>query len=157
MPRGLVRIQDSGELHFITFSCYQRRNYLSAASSRGMVADAMRRISLSYDFDLLGFVVMPNHVHVLVSEPRNSALARAIQAIKVSVAKRSPYRPLWQARYFDLNVYTDRKRIEKLNYIHWNPVKKGLVEKPEDWEWSSFRREIVSFLPSLSSGEIPKP
>jgi len=45
----------------------------------------------------------------------------------------------WQARYYDFNVYTAKKRIEKLRYIHRNPVKRDLVEKPEDWEWSSFR------------------
>jgi putative transposase len=45
----------------------------------------------------------------------------------------------WQARYYDLNVWSERKRIEKLRYMHRNPVKRGLVETPEDWEWSSFR------------------
>ena len=45
----------------------------------------------------------------------------------------------WQARYYDFNVWTRKKRIEKLKYIHRNPVKRGLVEKPEDWRWSSCR------------------
>ena len=48
-------------------------------------------------------------------------------------------RPFWQARYYDFNVFTDGKRIEKLDYIHCNPVKRGLVESPEDWLWSSCR------------------
>jgi putative transposase len=45
----------------------------------------------------------------------------------------------WQARYYDFNVRSREKRIEKLKYIHRNPVKRGLVEKPEDWPWSSYR------------------
>jgi hypothetical protein len=45
----------------------------------------------------------------------------------------------WQARYYDFNVWSEKKRIEKLRYIHRNPVRRGLVEKPEDWKWSSFR------------------
>ena len=155
MPIGLVRIQDANELHFLTFSCYQRRNYLHTDSSKDLVVKALERMSQSYGFAMDGFVVMPNHVHLLLGEPRNGTLARAMQAIKVSVAKRSPYRPFWQARYFDLNVYTDRKRIEKLNYIHWNPVKKGLVEKPEDWKWSSFRREVVSCSPPSRPAQEP--
>ena len=44
----------------------------------------------------------------------------------------------WQVRYYDFPVWTEAKRIEKLRYIHRNPVKRGLVERPEGWEWSSF-------------------
>jgi len=63
------------------------------------------------------------------------------QALKQSVARRliGDQKHFWQARYYDFNVYTAKKRIEKLRYIHRNPVKRDLVEKPEDWEWSSFR------------------
>jgi hypothetical protein len=45
----------------------------------------------------------------------------------------------WQRRYYDFNVHSEDKRIEKLHYMHCNPVKRGLVEKPEEWAWSSFR------------------
>ena len=48
----------------------------------------------------------------------------------------------WQARYYDFNVWTEAKRIEKLRYIHRNPVKRGLVQDPEDWPWSSFRHYV---------------
>ena len=44
----------------------------------------------------------------------------------------------WEGRYYDFNVWSKSKRIEKLRYIHRNPVKRGLVQKPEDWRWSSF-------------------
>jgi putative transposase len=47
--------------------------------------------------------------------------------------------PIWQPRFYDFNVYTEHKRIEKLRYMHHNPVKRGLVEEPEQWPWSSFR------------------
>ena len=50
--------------------------------------------------------------------------------------------PFWQARYYDFNVWTEAKRIEKLRYIHRNPVKRGLVQSPEDWPWSSFRHYV---------------
>jgi putative transposase len=85
--------------------------------------------------------IMPEHVHLLVSEPGRGTLARALQALKQSVARRliGERAHFWQARYYDCNVWTTRKRIEKLRYMHRNPVKRGLVEKPEDWTWSSFR------------------
>jgi putative transposase len=46
---------------------------------------------------------------------------------------------VWQHRFYDFNVWSERKRIEKLRYMHRNPVKRGLVEQPEQWKWSSFR------------------
>jgi putative transposase len=70
-------------------------------------------------------------------------LARAIQALKISVSRLSRERPFWQARYYDFNVFTARKRIEKLRYIHRNPVKRGLVSAPEDWPWSSYRHYLT--------------
>jgi len=82
---------------------------------------------------------MPNHVHLLVSEPAGDPLSKALQALKLSMSKLSPQRPFWQARYYDFNVFTARKHVEKLRYIHRNPVKRGMVERPEDWRWSSFR------------------
>ncbi len=85
---------------------------------------------------------MPEHVHLLVSEPDGARLSTAIQALKQSVSRSLALRhaePFWQARYYDFNVWSDRKRIEKLRYIRRNPVTRGLVAKPEDWQWSSFR------------------
>ena len=85
---------------------------------------------------------MPEHVHMLVSEPERSQLATAMQMLKQIVARKlaggAPKR-FWQKRYYDFNVWSEAKRIEKLRYIHRNPVKRGLAEKPEDWAWSSFR------------------
>jgi len=52
---------------------------------------------------------------------------------------RTEQRPFWQARYYDFNVWSEKKRVEKLRYIHRNPVTRGLVKKPEDYPWSSFR------------------
>jgi putative transposase len=84
-------------------------------------------------------------VHLLVSEPEPEVLAKAIQALKISVARRAMSyaaerdAPLWQKRYYDHNVRNYESFVETLRYIHRNPVKRGLVEKPEDWKWSSFR------------------
>jgi putative transposase len=50
--------------------------------------------------------------------------------------------PVWQKRFYDFNVWTEEKHIEKLRCMHRNPVKRGLVENPEQWEWSSFRSSL---------------
>jgi putative transposase len=96
-----------------------------------------------YVFFVFGYVVMPEHVHLLVSEPKRAALDHAIQALKTSVAKQCEQRPFWLARYYDFNVYSAAKHREKLRYLHRNPVTRGLVYGPEDWRWSSFRHYLT--------------
>jgi putative transposase len=139
MVVGLERLQAEGDLHFVTFSCYHRCAYLESSAMRDLFEDGLQKAHLRYRFDVVGYVVMPEHVHLLVSEPGRELLAVALQALKLSVTRRARTRPFWLPRYYDFNVRTDAKRIEKLNYIHWNPMKRGLVNRPEDWRWSSYR------------------
>jgi putative transposase len=139
MPRGLVRFQQTGNFHFLTFSCHHRLLYLNTVEARDLFESALEEIRKRYNLLVAGYVVMPEHVHLLVNEPRRGSLARTIQALKLSVSVRRAERPFWIPRYYDFNVHNEEKRIEKLRYMHRNPVVRGLVEKPEDWRWSSFR------------------
>jgi putative transposase len=134
-----IRYQQTGEFHFLTFSCFHRFQYLGTPWARHLFEDALERVRLRYLFVVSGYVVMPEHVHLLVNEPRRALLSRAVQALKLSVSMRSRERPFWQAHYYDFNVSSHTKFVEKLRYIHRNPVRRGLVAKPEDWPWSSFR------------------
>jgi putative transposase len=138
MTRGLVRYQQGGGFHFVTFSCFHRLPLLDTASARGLFESALDRIRARYQIAVAGYVVMPEHVHILMSEPRKGLLARALQALKLSVARRRTESPFWQARYYDFNVHSADKLTEKLRYIHRNPVKRGLVDKPEAWARSSY-------------------
>jgi putative transposase len=139
MKGNRIRYQQTGDFHFLTFSCYRRRAYLSTVAAMALFEDALERVRRHYLFVVAGYVVMPEHVHMLVNEPRRALLSRAIQALKLSVALRSRERPFWLAHYYDFNVPGHEKFVEKLRYIHRNPVRRGLVEKPEDWRWSSYR------------------
>jgi putative transposase len=143
MTQGLIRYQKNGHTHFITFSCYQRRPYLASDTTKALFEDALERTRLRYRFAVYGYVLMPEHVHLLVSEPEKVLLARAIKALKLSVALRTKERPFWQARYYDFNVFSNEKRTEKLRYIHRNPVSRGLVHRPEDYRWSSFNHYAI--------------
>jgi putative transposase len=105
---------------------------------RALFEDGLERMRRRYGFYVVGYVVMPEHVHLLVSEPQIGLLADALKALKLSMALRSSERPFWSSRYYDFNVFTEKKRIEKLKYIHRNPVARGLVKTPEDWMSSSF-------------------
>ena|SRR6266567_1986062 len=139
MPSSLKRYQQSGDFHFLTFSCYHRSPYLASCESRDRLEQALEQIRKRYVFHVFGYVVMPEHVHLLVSEPKRATLARAMHALKTSVSKQSKENPFWQVRYYDFNVFSSAKLTEKLRYIHRNPVTRGLVNQPEEWQWSSFR------------------
>src|ERR1035437_7034369 len=133
------RYQQTGEFHFITFSSFRRQPYLSTVAAMELFEDALERVRQRYLFAVAGYVVMPEHVHLLVNEPGRGPLSRTVQALKLSVSMRSRERPFWQAHYYDFNIFTHEKFVEKLRYIHRNPVKRGLATKPEDWLGSSFR------------------
>ena len=92
------------------------------------------------DAQVHGYVVMPEHVHILISEPHGQPLTSAIQGLKQAVSHYMGNGPLWTPRYYDFNVISDFKRIEKLRYMHRNPVQRGLVAHPDDWPWSSFHQ-----------------
>ncbi len=139
MTKGLIRYQQAGDLHFITFSCAGRRPFLATPTTRDTFERSLETMRVRYQFLVLGYVVMPEHVHLLVGEPKDVALSKAIQALKLSVAVQRKERPFWHARYYDFNVFTNAKRVEKLKYMHRNPVARGLVAEPDAWPWSSFR------------------
>jgi putative transposase len=143
MPRGLKRYQETRQLHFITFSCYQRAPLLGTAHARDTFLLKFEQVRQWYGFYVVGYVVMPEHVHLLISEPESGRLALVLQMTKQMVAralhKPCSREPFWQARYYDFNVCSESKRVEKLRYLHRNPVKRGLVNAPEEWAWSSFR------------------
>ena len=147
MPRGLYRFHHSGSAHFITFTCYHRYPHLAHGAVRDLFVKALDRTRVLYNLRVYGFVVMPEHVHLLISEPQRGTIANAIQSLKISSAKRGrrangaqdSETRFWQKRYYDRNLWGHKEFIEKLKYIHRNPVMRKLAAKPEDWKWSSFR------------------
>lgn len=92
---------------------------------------------------------MPEHIHLLVSEPQEGNLSIVMQVVKQRFARRVHWQAagveeVWQRRFYDFNVWTEKKRIEKLRYLHRNPVGRGLVAEPGEWPWSSFRYYMFS-------------
>ena len=142
MPWSLKRFHETGRSHFLTFSCYHRKPKLTTQLVRETFLSALERVRQSYGLCIYGYVIMPEHVHLLLNEPERSTFAQAIKSLKQGVARKLALRadePFWQERYYDFNVWSESKFVEKLRYIHRNPVERGLVAKPEDWPWSSFR------------------
>jgi putative transposase len=139
MPLHLERRQQTGNLHFLTFSCHNRNPYLSTPRAASIFEHSLESTRHKYQLQILGYVVMPEHVHLLLSEPPAHPLSTVLGALKRSVSKQLPESPFWLPRYHDFNVFSPEKRLEKLRYLHRNPVARGLVSKPEDHPWSSFQ------------------
>jgi len=154
MPWGLTRFQHTGQSHFVTFCCYHRRALLTSDESRLIFESALERVRRSFRLQVYGYVIMPEHVHLLLSEPQQSAplkpkdglngpplLCDALKSLKQGVSRRliGDAERFWQKRYYDFNIRDYPQFVEKLRYMHRNPVKAGLCERPEDWDWSSFR------------------
>ena len=159
MPKGLKRHYGRGDLHFLTFSCYRRLPLLETARARNLFVQALRKIRERYEFLLVGYVVMPNHVHVLISETSTATPSLVLKVLKQRTSRdfrRVPRRAaagqlrfafargegslarFWQPRFYDFNVWSKRKVREKLEYMHENPVTRKLVSHPKDWPWSSW-------------------
>jgi putative transposase len=146
MPWGLKRYQQAGDLHFITFSCYHRAPLLGTSQARDVFLEVLERSRLWSGFYVVGYMAMPEHVHLLISEPERKTLAIALQMLKQVVSQKLGAKsksPFWQPRCYDFNVWSESKRVEKLRYLHRNPVTRGLVAAPEDWAWSSFRHYLT--------------
>ncbi len=137
MPHDLHRFYGANNLHFITCSCYRRRQGFRSAKSRDRFLAIPEQTRLRYRFVVVGYVVMPEHIHLLLSEPKIGNLSKVMQVLKqrtarVLLPKRRPSDPrqanlfgeaperlpFWQARFYDFNVWTASKRVEKLNYMH---------------------------------------
>src|SRR2546426_11275423 len=82
MPWGLKRSQQARCLHFVTFSCYHRAPLLAIPEARCIFEQTLERVRKWYGLYVTGYVVMPEHVHLLISEPEGGTLAIAIQMLK---------------------------------------------------------------------------
>jgi putative transposase len=158
MPKNLKRYTGRNDLHFITFCCYHRKRLLESVPSRNLVIRILEEVRVKYGFALVGYVIMSEHVHLLISESAGVPPAKIVQVFKQRVSRRirgkkrikknqlslqfpeaqPELRRFWQRRYYDFNIYSRKKLWEKLHYMHANPVEEHLVQHPRDWPWSSW-------------------
>ena len=155
------RSEEPGEAREFTFCCYNRFPFLSQDRTRQWFVDALVSARKRHPFDLWAYVIMPDHVHLLVY-PRqpNLKLGPVVGEVKEYVGRRAvaylkKHAPEWLTRIavregnrlrhrfwqpgggFDRNANQIETVHYMINYIHMNPVRRGFVAKPEDWYWSS--------------------
>ena len=168
MPSRLRRHDEFGHIHFATFSCFRRLQFFRHGVVRDAFVGVMKHVRDRLRIRWIGYVVMPEHVHVLVlpqargsdrvvpsstllhdlkglSGKDGKAALRSVWQERRSLGTRpldawalaAGPKPFWKPRAYDFNVLDESKLLEKLDYIHGNAVRRGLVERPDQWRWSS--------------------
>ena len=157
-----------GQLQFLTSSTYRRARLFASDKFRRSFVEGLAQLRTEMGFLLIGWVLMPDHFHLLTKPEPAESTSQIMQELKKRTAQSilsalcenqnvpwcgkmlarlrlpptvhadSRFR-VWQRRYYPFGVYSEKKRLEKLNYMHNNPVKQGLVSSPDQWPWSSFR------------------
>ncbi len=150
MPQ-LRHYDDLGTVRFITFSCYGKHPYLIDEVCVLPLLDQMKSLRQNHGIKILGYVIMPDHVHLVLLPPEGIMLGVLIGQMKARAAHtiiptgqdtlRRPggHPAIWQRRCYDHNCRSDKVVKEKIIYCHNNPVRRGLVSSPGDWPWSSYR------------------
>jgi putative transposase len=160
-PRKLCRRLDvPGHCHFLTFSCLHRKPFLSRERTCQWLADAIVEAKKNHSFRLIAYVFMPEHAHLLIHPTAPYSISAILKSIKSPVGQKARHFVIneapeflqqmtvrsggkttinfWQAGGgYDRNIYSAEELWEKINYIHNNPVKRGLVLDAADWKWSS--------------------
>lgn len=139
----LRRLLVSGKIFFITCNLLRSRLALTDLDF-SCLANAFQGVRERRGYLLAGYVFMPDHWHALIVPAEGDTLPKLMGALKVAAmrrvnARRGKRGSLWEPRFFDEIILTVKQYRDTLDYMHLNPVTKGLVSKPEDWAWSSFR------------------
>jgi REP-associated tyrosine transposase len=116
MPWGLTRFHQTGQSHFVTFCCYHRRSLLTTDENRRIFESALERVRRRFRLQVYGYVVMPEHVHLLLSEPQQDTLAEALKSLKQGVSRHliGEAAHFWHKRYYDFNIRNYPQFVEKL-------------------------------------------
>lgn len=171
-------------LHYLTASTYRRVRIFDSERFKSHFIQALGQLREKLGFQIHGYVLMPEHFHALLWPSPQANPSDIMQSLKErtalfilknlkgnsnhpwcqkmlqrftlpsSVHSQATYR-VWQRRCYDMNIWSDQKRLEKLNYMHANPVKRRLVAQPGDWAWSSWRFYHLGDTSLLSMDRLP--
>ncbi len=158
--RKCKRFDFQGQAHELTFSCFHNKNFLSKKRSCNWLIESLRMAGKKHNFSLWAYVFMPNHVHILIlPKQQEYSISRILKTIKQPVATKAihylkQHNPdgltqlatgqkfqklrFWQkGGGYDHNVTEIDTLLQTIRYIHLNPVRKGFVDSPEEWFYSS--------------------
>ena len=156
------RMAIPGHARYLTFSCFHNQRFLSRDRTRRWLLERLDELHQEGSFDLWAYVIMPEHCHLLIRPNDPGLVSSLLCRLKKSVANRAvawvrQNHPLslsamldvqpngrkcfrfWQRNGgYDRNLFSPAEVREKIDCIHANPVRRGLVCRPQDWPWSSY-------------------
>jgi putative transposase len=158
--RHYIRNYVPGGTFFFTVVTYQRRRMLTDALARSTLRSALRQVRARWPFDIIAIVLVPDHLHTVWSMPEGEAdYSLRMQKVKETFTKQflasggtaaipsaseafHGQRGIWQPRFWEHTVRDEGDLKRCVDYVHWNPVKHGLIRRVMDYPWSSFHRYV---------------
>jgi putative transposase len=135
-------------VYFLTILAKDRLRLFSSDQSLALVRQAMQTISERYSIQFKAWVIMPEHIHWLI-KPVHADYSKVIFSFKRGLSPElkklnnlSHDQQVWHNRFWEHTIKDDNDLNRCTDYIHFNPVKHGLVKSPIDWEYSSFRKYV---------------
>ena len=183
MP-GMKHFYGQNHLHYLTANTYRKARIFDSDRYKRKFVQSLDDLRTELGFRIIGYVLMPEYSHLLIwpgtlanpsqimqklSERTANFILRNLRenlafpwcrkmlkrfALPPTVHDHAHYR-VWNRRGYDMNVWSEKKIQEKLNYMHNNPVKRGLVAQPGDWPWSSWRYYYLDDSSVLAMDRLP--
>jgi putative transposase len=159
----LFKSHDPNTFHYTTFVCYKRAPVFKSEKACALFCEALAETRRRLPLKLIGYVVMPDHIHLIVNPVnrnisvvinnlksasarsiidwlRESNHASSLRKLELEISqKRGHTHALWQKDFSSIDLWSPKFIRQKLNYIHLNPVRAGLCKHPAEWRWSSYR------------------
>lgn len=136
-----------GGTYFFTVVTHHRKHIFQTPQAVDLLRETVRWVQTNHPFSIDAAVILPDHSHMIWTLPENDAnYSTRWRLIKskftLEYQNISSDKQVWQNRFWEHFLRDDRDLANHINYIHYNPVKHGWVEKPEDWEYSSIHKFI---------------
>jgi putative transposase len=167
-----IRAKSPGGTFFFTVVTHRRRGILTFSKSRELLREVVRGVQRAYPFSIDAWVLLPNHLHCLWTLPEGDGdFSKRWALIKLGFSKKASHlrtrdndlsaprqarheSPIWQKRFWEHQIRDDADLSRHLDYIHFNPVKHGLVTRVQEWPFSTFHRFVKEGLYPKSWGEV---
>lgn len=144
MPKMKSPVYGKGHLHLITCECHRKQPKLGVEKHRSVFVRILEEVRVKFRFAVVGYVVMPTHFHLLMTEPAIDTIANSVETLQQRYRRRynnsvRSDEQVWETRHADGHVFGPEKITARLSSMHHEPVKAKLAESATEWEWSSAR------------------
>ncbi|MCO5186337.1 MAG: transposase [Anaerolineae bacterium] len=145
----VVRLNLKGVVYFITALTYQRRPIFADDNRVAILRETMREAQIHHPFGMKGYVILPDHCHLLLQLKGETDISKLMHSIKRNFTRNVKHQEgiieptkLWHRSFHDHVIRDERDFYNHLHYIHYNPVKHGLTTRPETYAHSSYREYV---------------